>query len=579
MIPNAFRLKLIGAAGALAAIAASSFAALPPVFDRVPADALAVVTTKNLDEVDRAVSQLLGAVEIPALATPSELLGRLGLRDGVDMTKPMAIVLMPGDLGGDAPPAVALAPVKDFDALMKAMGATAQGNVHSMVIQTGETVYARKGEGGYAVISPMREFAEAVDASGGNLNAHTAQIGSVGTSLVESSHVSVVLKKPLLDILQERMLEQMREQAEMSGFGQNAEARAQQMERATAFVERFFGDGRDLVIGAHAGAMGVSFQSAMDFAPETEFGMLFTSNGDSSKLLNNLPNQPFLFAYAGDYSSPAAQQTLKSMGDQKLNMLFGLGADQDLNELLSLIKGQAVGVYTSPGGLMGGLFANTVSYVASNDAKKLMAEIREIGQALGNGQVMSFQYQQGALEVDGVTVDSWTATLNMQNQADPFMGGMIQQAMMMLFGPGGMGGYYAPGKNGVYQTLSRNSQTLSAALAAEGGENSLAKDRGLSMVSQRLPENRSIEFYVGVRSILEQAMQAAAMFGMPMQVELPDQLPPVGFGVTTNNSALRVGSFVPAPVIKTLGAVAAQAQGMGGGQGDWDDDEDDAPPF
>lgn len=571
MIRTPFRSMLMGAAISMAVCVAPAFAALPAIFDRVPAEAMLVVTTKNLDEVDKGVSQLLTAIEVPALATPSELLRRAGLGDGIDMTKPIAIALMPGDLDGDLPPVVALLPTTNFDGMMNAFDAEAVDGVHAITIATGETLFVRKGEGGYAVASPMRELAVAVDGRGGNAKSHESTMGAVGAELANASHITVVLKKPLLDMMQQQvgpMIEEQAGMAAMMGGGQ-MENMTEQAKRAQEFIEGMLEDGRNIVIGTQAGASGLAFDVAMDFETDSEFGAMFSDSGDSAAMLKRLPSQPFLFALGADFNAPVAKKLLDVMAQMKMAFVPGAG------DIMKQAQGMATAVFVSPGGLMGGLFANTISYTATADPKAMMAGIQDAtqgGQEMAPGMMLT--YEAGATEVDGTSVDAWSVQMDMN--ANQMGGGVVQQMSMMLFGPGGMGGYIAPGKNGVYQTLSKNSQLLRSALEAEGGDASLLEDRGLSMVASRLPKNRTVEAYIGVQSILSQGLQVAAMFGMPMQVEMPEQLPPIGVGVTTDRSAARAATFMPAPVLKTLAQVAMQADQMFGGMGGGGDD---APPF
>lgn len=574
MIRTPFRSMLLGAAGALGMFLAPALGALPAIFDRVPAEAVLVLTTKNLQEVDDGVSQLLGAVELPALATPSELLRRAGLGEGIDMTKPVAIALMPGELDGELPPVVALLPTTNFDGMMEAFNATADDGVYSITIATGETLFVRKGEGGYAVASPMREFALAVDARGGNLKSHEADLGGVGTDLANASHIVAVIKKPLLDILQQQIGPMIQRQAGMTAMmgGADMEAMNEQAEKAQKFLEDMLRDSRSFVFGMQAGATGLSLDMALDFQADSEFSGMFNQSGDSAAYMKRLPNQPFMFAYGADFSAPVTKKIMNVMGQMNQGMFPGLAKS------LESMTGQSMAVFVSPGGIMGGLLANTVAYNGSNDPKGMLESLRAwSNDAAENMPGMTMTYQQNAAEVDGVSVDAWSMKMDMGANTDPFAGGMMQQMNTMLFGPSGMGGYYAPGKQGVYQTMSKNSQLVSAALKAETGDESLLANRGLSMVAKRLPENRTVEAYVGVHAILQQGLQMAAMFGMPLQVELPDQLPPVGLGVTTDRSAARVATFVPAPVIKTVGQLAMQAEQMFGGMGG--QDEGGAPPF
>lgn len=581
MIRTRARSVYLGVLVAVFAPISASLAALPAIFDRVPVGAVAVLTTRPLGEVDRDVSQLLGSVELPAIATPSELLRRIGLGEAIDLTKPAAVALMPGDLEADMPPAVLILPVTNFAEMAAALGGVPDGDLVRFEIETGETLYARPGQGGYAVIGPVREIVAAVDARGGNLAAHQASIGAVGDGVFARSHAAILIKKPLLEMLNEQALEGMNASIEeMAEFAppDQADDLVAQAERMRDMLEAVSRDGRALVLGMSAGATGMGMDFSMDFDPASEMGGLFTARGDSRGLLKNLPRQPYIFAYAGDYSTPVGRRIMQAMGDWKLDVFIPGIAEGAMNEVLGHVRGQAFAVFESPGGLMGGVLANSAAYVAVDDAAETMKSVRAIFKdaVQAGGGPMKMTYQENAAQVDGVSTDAWGLTPVPPADADPFAGAMAQQIMMGLFGPGGAGGYYAAGDRGLYATIGRNSLLLSACFAAEKGQNSLADDRGLSMVAERLPEGRTMEMYLGLHSVLQQGLQLAAMFGMPVAVDLPPALPPIGMGVTTDQSAARLGVFVPAPVLKTLGKLAQQAQGLMDQGGDANGG---APPF
>lgn len=563
--------------------AVPALAGLPAIFDRVPAEATVVLVTQNLDELDKGVADLLAASGLPPLGTPSALLERIGLNKGIDMSRPLAIALMPGDLEGDTPPAVIFIPTNNFAAMMDALDAEEDGDLYTFVVDTGETLFARAGGGGYAIVGPMRETVAAVDGHGGNLAAHESHIGSVGARLSEDSHFSVVVKKPMLDLLQEFLAEKVKSGIDDIGEqGEDAEQLQLQAEQAAQMIQSMFGDATDIVLGIRADETGLSFDLAVDFDPDSEFGDLFDSAGDSSKYLGKLPNQPFLFAYAGDYATPAIGKVFAMLASLNDDMhLDGAMEFGFIKKMLDLAQGQAVAVFVNPGGLMGGLLANTISYSAAKDPNALLLEIRKVAEQMNGQAGLDFNYEPDATEVDGVSADRYSISMNPGEDGGPLGGMMVQQAVAMLFGPSGISGYYAPGKAGVYQTLSKKIDLLRDALAAEDGQNPLTNNPLLASVSQRLPRQRTFEMYLGIQSVVEQALQTMAIFGMQMDVDVPPQLAPIGVAGTTAESAGRISAFVPSPVIKMIAQIATQAQQMFGGGGDFDDDNDgnDAPPF
>lgn len=583
MIHFRTRMTLAAACMALATLITPAFAGLPAIYDRIPAEAVVVITTKNLGDVDHAFSELRDAIDLPAMATPTELLGNIGLGEAIDLTRPAAVALMPGDLEADMPPAVLLLPTTDFAAMMDALGGVEDDGIYQIEIETGEKLYARAGDSGYAVIGPVREIVAAVDAHAGNLKAHEAHIGAVGEGVVNKSPIAILIKKPMLDLIKEQIQAKVEESIDalaMTTPDIDQEQLDAQSKNAAALVDGIFRDGTDLAVGVGVGdgGSGLSADFAMDFQPGSEFGDLFNGGGDSAKMLAALPNQPLVFAFAGDYTTPIMKKVLHAVADVDMNLVFAGAADQDVSKLLSQTRGQSFAVYQSAGGLMGGLLANTASYYAADDAGAMFEQIRTLFKGMAGGvEGVSATYKENAAQVDGEPVDTWTVSLAAPADAGAQAGAIIQQVMTMLFGPQGLTGYYAKGAHGVYTTIGAHDALLSACFGAENGQNSLADDGALSKVADHLPEGRSMEMYVGVQSILKQGLQLAAMFGMPLAVDLPDTLPPIGMGVTTDHSAAGVGVFIPASVLKTFGQLAKQTEQMMN-QGDAGDKKN-APPF
>lgn len=562
--------------------ARAGLAELPAIYDRIPAEATAVLSTKSVNDLDRAVSQLLGAMEMPALATPSEMLRRVGLAEGVDLTRPLALALMPGDLEAEAPPALLFLPTTDFNVLMRALGADPDGQadaITSFVIQTGETLYARAAEGGYAIIGIVRDLVAGADGKRGHLKAHEANLGAAGARLVESSHIASLIKKPLLELLNQRVREEAARNLDKADvFGDmNEEDFQAQAEKVQRTIDAAFTDATDMVVGLQAGSLGLTLDTLVDFTPGSEHGRLFTHPGNSAGYLTALPNQPFLLSMAFDLSAPSIKRFFDAF--PTLGRADGEHgpAAAELTKLLGMTQGVAGAIYTSPGGILGGLLANTIGFAASDNPAAMMQATRDFitKRAASNGPVAG-NVKKNATTVDGVAVDEWSVSV------DPtaIPGGAAPQAMAMAFGPTGMGGYTAPGKTGIYQTYSRNSMLLSAGFAAEKGQNSLSADRMVSMVSKRLPEGRSAEVYIGVHDILQQALQFAAMFGMPLNIDIPPQLPPVGMGVTTVDSAARLSTYIPTPVLKSAIQISQQVQRIiGGDNGAANNKRNNNPPF
>ena len=74
--------------------------ALPGVASALPAQMEAALIVPSLTELDRNVSQLLTAMQISNLSSVEQLLTIMGLRQGLDFERGMAVVLDLPDAGG-----------------------------------------------------------------------------------------------------------------------------------------------------------------------------------------------------------------------------------------------------------------------------------------------------------------------------------------------------------------------------------------------------------------------------------------------------------------------------------------------
>ena len=88
-------------------------------------------------------------------------------------------------------------------------------------------------------------------------------------------------------------------------------------------------------------------------------------------------------------------------------------------------------------------------------------------------------------------------------------------------------------------------------------------------MAEQLPANRSLAGYIGVKNIMEVAIGFASMMGAgPADFQIPQDLPPIGFGAVTDAGGVQVQFFVPIQVMKT---VKSLADTMGGGGMDGED--------
>lgn len=552
------------AAGLLAPLASAE---LPAALDRIPTDALAVVVAPSIDRVDKNAASLLTAVEMPAVTSPAQLLSVVGLSRGVDTTKPVALALMAGDLGGDVPPALLLLPVTDYAAVAQSLASADTTGALSAGKAAGEPVFIKQVAGGYAAISPVRSVLEKFTGDGGLLGAHRANIGARGERLFETSDVVLIANIPALAPMLEPAMEQAVEQMAMVAALQGAAMDNNPMEAA---ARNFLRDAQVAMVGLDASGMGLRISVAATFKEGSELARMMDGDGDSSRLLDRLPDQPYIVAFATDLGSPVMRTLVEAgakqkLPGQKLPNGENVPAMPGMVTLLSHLTGQAGMILPNPAGLMGGLLARGVYFYESPQPDQVVDSYKQLITDL-NGQSVAGLTYTGAFNADSTTIDSKKVSgYSLRVQTAP--GSMAASAMSMVYGPaGGPSGFIAKAGSGVVVTTTPDQDLMKNAMArAAGGEAkaSFASNAMNRQVRENLVKGRVFEMYLSPRSVLDQVLPFLAMMGQPIdQAAIPAQLPPVGMALAADDGSVQVDVFVPAPVIKTGVAIGQTLQGM-----------------
>lgn len=565
---------LVAAAGVACGLMAAAAEALPPVMDRIPADALVVIATPSLDRLDKSARALNGLVNAPTpIPGMKEALRMGGMEEGVDLTKSAAAVIMPGDLDADVPPLVVLVPTTDYAALLGNFDVKPAPGVVEAEID-GEPAFFRDLGNGYAVMSPLRELAEQFTGKGGNTAAHEQALGPSNRQIADSADLVVIANiqglRPLVEPKIKDKFEEMAANSPLAMMGGGAPDTAQAEAIVTAFIQQT----RSAVAGVRVDGTGVAIDAGAQFLEGTFLANTFAQGGSAGPLLDRLPALPtgFFLAGAVDLSTPGMKQLVKKVSEAQKEQAAAAGGP-DMNFMLRQMEntdGYSMVLGASPGAIFGaGLLVNTVAYVKTPDPAKYIQDMKAGMEAMKEqaeeGVTFETAYTEGAATINGVSVDSWEMRLNMAD-ADPQM----MMGMQTFFGPaGGPQGYVAKSNGGIVQTYSKNSVLMGEALkAAQGANAGLGGDQLLKQVQAKLPEGRLAEGYIGMKSIMDLVKTFLAMNGT--ELDVPEQLPPVGMALGGSGGAGRVGIFVPGPVIKTVSDAVKSVQQGDDGFGDED---------
>ena len=545
--------RLLGLAAAVSFVLAPAVADVPPAMDRIPGDAAVVVSVKNVNKLKTGIDALAKAIGVPA----EEMQGLMKIdqvlkMQGADGDGSAAIGVM--NVEGDEPEAVAVIPVKDYNAFVKNFGGTGNG-VEELKLDE-NPVYAKNIEGGFAAVGPNKALVEKFAGKPGGGASHEALLGATGKAIAETSDIVLVANIAKLgDKIKEGtqgFKDQMGMAMAMAGGGGDLTA-------IDKFTETFIKEAQSGVIGFRIGESGVTVDLGAQFKEGSEYAGYFTAPGKASELLARLPNQQFLFTMAMDTSSPGIRNLLKAVKDMASKMQGDDKGGPGMFPADFADKGEGIAFQlgNSPAP-MGGLFLNTVAFIKSSKPDELAKALKDDLTAMNGKTVSGITYTttyEAAEKGGEAPADSWS----MKMQADPEDDNaqMVNQMNFMLFGPSGLTGYAAPTDQGLVLTYAKNADLLKQALASsKGGGANAGSDAEVKAIASNLPAGRSFEGYLGVKSILDTVLGILAPMGVAPNVQVPESIPPVGFGATTQNGGLRFTIVVPTKVITSVKSIA-----------------------
>jgi hypothetical protein len=140
--------------------------------------------------------------------------------------------------------------------------------------------------------------------------------------------------------------------------------------------------------------------------------------------------------------------------------------------------------------------------------------------------------------------------------------------MKMMYGPEGMNALTGTVGDKLVIGFGASEATLISTIAAvKDSSDPLSKVPGVAAVSSQLPKSRAFTLYVPLDELVTTISTYAGAMGMPIQIQLPPDLPPIGITAGTEGSAVRIDSYTPTDLIKALVATGMQLymQRMQGG--------------
>jgi hypothetical protein len=571
------------------AILAMANATYAQVLKQVPAGALAVIKVNNLDAVSKKVADLAGALGLvnlqPELADPlGAALKAMGIKDGVNRSGDMAIVMLDPDLvGGDPSKAViALFPVTDYKAFIGNFAdAKTDGDVTSMQVNGSPTCMANWG--GYAAITDSQELIAKKPAS-------TLEVAGLAAKELDGKDIVFYANMKVLRPNILRALEQARtylgdpfDQAiastpkvgnfDVVKFSPVLKVAGNQILNA---VQELVQDTDAATYGVNLSPEGISSTMIVEFQPDSKIGVNVaqTKNTDAS-LVAGLPDGRYLMFGGAIADGKKNAQMFSNFVAPIEKAITDLGPDYStLNDAIAILKtmiavqdGSTFGLI-APSGMLGqgsiiqGLGIRHGDAKAMIDANhKWYDATNAVVKSLGLDQLQggtSQTYTSSAKTLDGVSFDEMKTSFNM-NPKNPAEA-QAKTFITMLYGSDGMSVYMgAINDNTVLYTMGLSDASMSGAIAsAKSGEEPLAKTTAVKAVAAQLPTQRVAAVYIPLDVWASTGLLYAKTFGMDMGVKIPDDLPPIGVTGATQGSAVRYDSYVPTQLVQALTSAGMQ---------------------
>ena len=378
--------------------------------------------------------------------------------------------------------------------------------------------------------------------------------------------------------------------------GGDANAMAKQfMPVIRAVVNQYLAAGEQFLTDADAATFsinltdeGLNTSLMAEFKKDSYLGKFATNlKGTDQNLLAGLPNRKY-FAFGGaSFNSKAVNQLVSDALDPIAKELAGTNnpTAKSAVQLIDAVKKTLAGTnsmsfgYTVPTGALGADSIIQGVQVIRGDSKAIgeaqvsalkatSSMFQAIPEEAKQAGSVGLEVKQGVKTVGGVKLDQYVVNVEM-DENDP-QAAQAQQMMAFVYGPNGISGHMGAVDPKTYIVIQGGTEKLitDAVAAAKGGQDPFAQNENVKVVGQQLPSNKVLVEYVDLAQMITSGVKYAQGFGLPVKLQLPANLPPIGIAVGTESTAIRMDSHVPTTLIQSIVAAGMQAyMQMQGGDG------------
>jgi hypothetical protein len=603
------------AAIAMLGLATASVSA--QVMQHVPADSQVIAKVSNLKGLSdkiAALGQRFGiAPFFPPLADPLGSLEQdLKITKGINANSDAAMVMLdPDKYGADVKQyGVILIPITDYATFLSnfsrptdASDKPAPDNATAPTTQAAPVADAQ----GISTIAFPNAFDTAYVAQWGTYAAiskvklalATPGTGVTATDLAAKELTDkdfvIFINMPLVKAKALAALKDNRSKA-LDGFNQlmaHNPNNAAMRPMLQALVASLLDDAQRLVEDSQAATYGISIEKTGirttilgEFIPTSPIGQTVAGIKNSSQsMLAGMPADKYLM-YGGMAWDPETIGAIydKIAGPIRLELASAGDSAQPMVKMLDLYRKAVTetesqsGGWIAPtgtlaeGGLVKFITVLTGDSTAMLDTQHSILDLQsDFAKTSGDSTMkMTTTYTANAKQLDGISFNEFkiqfdaSATGNMQAR-------QAARMMRMMYGPDGMVGFtgVVDPKHLVTGIGAGDDVLTHAVDAVKANQDPVGTLDELKDVQANLPAQRLAVFYVPLDQIAMTGANYARQFGLPLNLQLAPHMAPIGATVATEQSAIRLDSFIPTQTVQSLIAAGMQAymaaQGGGGG--------------
>lgn len=581
------------------AVAMACGAAHADILKVAPKDAMAVLKINHLSATNKKVSDLMAKLGVaalkPELADPMGALKKhMKITAGLNEEGDAGLVVMPYESWPkdeaerskpENAPLVVLVPVSDFKAFVAGLPEVKTEGDVSTFVNGGKAIYVTSW-GEYAAMSPNKA---AVSAKGEGVAVNASAAKELeAKDVVLWANVPAIkgAVAPQIASHKQEILDKvdaaLKDNPQLSKFAPVGRAFVSQL---LAAGETFLNESAGATLSVNLTDAGTNLAVESEFAKGSYIGSWVSSVKSDlagGSYTAGLPGGPYIF-YGGsaidgaamsklmtDFSAPIVKELAAADAD------VGGKAQKTLDSMKALFastKQMNFGML-APRGNPGEDSLVQVDYVIKGDTNAFKAAMKDYGDAStalmggfgGADMPISMEYKAGARTVDGVTFDSLAMVT--KDPKNPNEAQMLQ-GIKIVYGKNGF--RYDVG--GIDSTTAIAGMCLSDAnvsklvASAKAGSDELGKMPNVAQTTKALPEKPVAAFYFAADETARTALSYAKMFmGAGPNVQIPENLPPLGFSASADGTTVRGEMHVPTDTVSAFVAAAFQMM-MGGGGG------------